>query len=65
MLTVLLMGPEASLQGTTRLYLTKMIQGATLAILVVAPQMLGAPLVVASLPPQPPQGHLRRMSPLL
>ena len=37
MSTLLLMRPAASLQGTTRLYLTQMIQGATLTILVVAP----------------------------
>ena len=32
---------------------------------VVAPPMLRAPSVVAPLPPQPLQGHLRRMSHLL
>ena len=36
-------GPAASLLGTTRLYLTQMIQGATLTILVMAPPMIGAP----------------------
>ena len=45
--TLLLMRPEASLQGITRLHLIQIIQGATLTILVLAPPMLGAPSVIA------------------
>ena len=64
MSTLLLMGPAASLLGTS-LYLTQMIRGATLTILVVAPPMIGAPSVTSPLPLRLSQRHLRRMSPLL